>query len=150
MSVNFEVQNLPKGKSYTVCVAPGSISREFDENTQNSEISQDFEVPENLGPVHFGVKDGCSIATVSESIYKSFPTFYWGIETEPVGDPYFILSREGVPVREIPASIAWDWDLGQAYAKVTETMNFEQGVHFTLTIPLLTVLWSVPISEDMR
>lgn len=131
----FEEQNLPKGKSYTVCVAPGSISQEDNAEIQNQIITQDFYVPKNLGEAHFEVKDGSVIATVSESIYHSFPTFYWGIETEPVGNPYFILYREGIPVREIPAHITWDWDLGQAYAEVQETMNFEQGVRFTLTLP---------------
>lgn len=133
--LTFEEQNLPKGKSYTVCVAPGSISQEDNAEIQNQTIIQDFYVPENLGEAHFEVKDGSVIATVSESGHHGFPAFYWSIETEPVGNPYFILYREGVPVRELPAHITWDWDLGQAYAEVSETMNFEQRVRFTLTLP---------------
>lgn len=38
-------------------------------------------------------------------------------------------------MREIPARVTWDWDLGQAYPDVQEKMNFEQGVHYTLTLP---------------
>ncbi len=133
--LTFEEQNLPKGKSYTLCVAPGSISLENEADIQNPKIEQRFDVPENLGPAHIDFEDGSVISTVSNSIYQSFPTFYWGIETEPVGNPFFILYREGIAVRELPACIAWDWDLGQAYADVKETMNFEQGVNYTLTLP---------------
>ena len=133
--LTFDEQNLPKGKSYTVCVAPGSISQEDNAEIQNPNITQGFYVPENLGEAHIDCKDGAVISTVSPSVYHEFPTFYWGIETEPAGDPYFILYREGVAVRELPAHICWDWDLGQARAEVSETMNFEQGVRYTLTLP---------------
>ncbi len=135
LTLIFEEQNLPKGKSYTVWVAPGSISLENDTDIQNPKIEQSFDVPENLGPAHVDFEDGSVISTVSNSVYHSFPTIYWSIETEPVGNPYFILYREGIPVREIPAAITWDWDLGQAHADVRETMNFEQGVNYTLTLP---------------
>ncbi|MDE5871506.1 MAG: hypothetical protein K2H22_06175 [Muribaculaceae bacterium] len=133
--LTFEEQLLPKGKSYTVCITSGSIAREDNEKIQNSRIEQNFDVPENLGATSIYQEDGSVIATVSKSGYPGFPTFYWGIETEPVGNPYFILYREGVAVREIPAHITWDWDLGQAYAEVSGTMNFEQGVRYTLTLP---------------
>ncbi|MDE7347933.1 MAG: hypothetical protein K2N48_14475 [Muribaculaceae bacterium] len=133
--LTFDEQNLPMGKSYTVCVAPGSISQEDNTEIQNPTITQGFYVPENLGEARIDHKDGTVISTVSPSVYQGFPTFYWGIETEPVGNPYFILYREGVAVRELPAHICWDWDLGQARAEVSETMNFEQGVRFTLTLP---------------
>ena len=133
--LTFERQLLPKGKSYTVCIESGSIAREDNEEIQNSRIEQNFDVPENLGEAHIYREDGSVITTVSKSGYPGFPTFYWGIETEPVGNPYFILYREGIAVREIPAHVTWDWDLGQAYAEVSETMNFEQGVRYTLTLP---------------
>lgn len=133
--LTFDEQNLPKGKSYTVCVAPGSICQEDNSEIQNQTITQGFYVPENLGEVRIDLKDGAVISTVSESGLHGFPAIYWGIETEPVGNPYFILYREGVPVRQLPAYITWDWDLGQAYAEVSGTMNFEQGVRFTLTLP---------------
>ncbi|MDE6741815.1 MAG: hypothetical protein K2J58_05745 [Muribaculaceae bacterium] len=133
--LTFDEQNLPKGKSYNVYVAPGSISQENNAEIKNQTITQGFYVPENLGEARIDLKDGAVISTVSPSVYHSFPTFYWGIETEPTGNPYFILYREGVAVRELPAYICWDWDLGQARADVTETMNFEQGVRYTLTLP---------------
>lgn len=134
LSLNFEAQNLPKGKSYTVCVDSGSIALENNEDVTNATIKQIFEVPENLGKACIDFEDGSVISTASPR-YGGFPVIYWSIETEPVGNPYFILYREGIPVREIPAHITWDWDLGQAYADVKETMNFEQGVRFTLTLP---------------
>lgn len=133
--LTFDEQNLPKGKSYTVCVSPGSISQEDNAKIQNQTITQVFYVPENLGEARIDCKDNPVISTVSESVYYGFPAIYWSVETEPVGNPCFILYREGVPIRELPAHITWDWNLGQAYAEVSETMNFEQGVRFTLTLP---------------
>ncbi len=134
LSLNFETQNLPKGKSYTVSVASGSIALENNEEVTNAKIEQHFEVPENLGKASIDFEDGSVISTASPR-YGGFPVIYWSIETEPVGNPYFILYREGIKIREIPAHITWDWDLGQAYADVKETMNFEHGVNFTLTLP---------------
>ena len=133
--LTFDEQNLPKGKSYTVCVAAGSISTEDNAEIQNQTITQVFYVPDNLGDAHIDWKDNSIISTVSESVYYGFPAVYWSVETEPVGNPCFILYREGVPVRKLPAHITWDWNLGQAYAEVSGTMNFEQGVRFTLTLP---------------
>lgn len=133
--LTFVEQNLPKGKTYTVCVAPGSISQEDNTEIKNPTITQVFSVPENLGEARIDWKDDPIISTVSESVYYGFPAVYWSVETEPVGNPCFILYREGVPVRELPAHITWDWNLGQAYAEVSGTMNFEQGVRYTLTLP---------------
>lgn len=135
LTVFFDEQYLPKGKTCTVRLSAGSISKEDNVDIRNSDITQDFDIPENLGPVHIGMRDGSVITTVSPSIYQSFPTFFWGIETGPVGEPYFILYREGVQVKELPAHITWDWDLGQAYAEISETIHFEKGVNFTLTLP---------------
>lgn len=135
LAVIFEEQYLPKGKSYTVSIAPGSISAEDDFEIKNQEIIQSFEIPESLGPGRCEMEDGSIISTVSESVYHMFPSFYWHTEIEPVGEPYFILYREGIAVREIPTHTSWDWNLGTAYAEVSETMNFEQGVHFSLVLP---------------
>ena len=41
---------------------------------------------------------------------------YWGTETDPVGEPEFTLYRNGQEIRKVPARVAWDWNLGQAYA----------------------------------
>ena len=54
LAIYFETQNLPKGKDYTLCVAPGSIAFETD-GAENQEFSQTFSVPENLGPARFDV-----------------------------------------------------------------------------------------------
>ena len=124
---------LPKGKTYSLVVPEGTIFREGDPSVSNDELSVEFKVPENLGPVHFDVKDGVTIDKTTG--YGGLPTFYWGIETEPVGEPSFILCREGVPVREIPAYVTWDWDLGQAHPETEEGMRFEKGVHYSLVLP---------------
>lgn len=57
------------------------------------------------------------------------------METEPVGEPKFILNREDIKVREFPARVGWDWDKGQAYAEVKEELRFEKGVNYKLVLP---------------
>ena len=124
---------LPKGKTYRLVVPKGAIFREGDPSVYNDRLSVEFKVPAHLGPVHFDIKDGVTIEKTTR--YGGLPIFFWGIETEPVGEPSFILYREGVPVREIPAYVTWDWDLGQAYPETEEGMHFDKGVHYSLVLP---------------
>ena len=124
---------LPKGKTYRLVVPKGAIFRKGDPSVSNDRLSEEFKVPAHLGSVHFDIKDGEIIDKTTN--YDGLPTFLWGIETEPVGEPSFILYREGVPVREIPAQVGWDWDLGQAYPKIEEEMHFDKGVHYSLVLP---------------
>ena len=124
---------LPKGKKYTLVVPKGVIFKEGDPSVSNDELSVKFEVPKNIGPVHIDIKDGVTIAKTTG--YGGLPVFFWSMETEPVGEPSFILYREGVPVRKIPAQVRWDWDLGHAYPKVEEEMHFDKGVHYSLVLP---------------
>lgn len=132
LAIFFDGRNLPKGKEYTLYVAPGSIASEAD-GAENTEFTQTFSIPDNIGQARFDVKDGITIAQTSR--YGGLCTCYWGIETEAVGEPSFILYREGVAVREFPAYITWDWDLGQAYPKIEGNMRFEKGVHYSLVLP---------------
>ena len=124
---------LPKGKTYRLVVPNGAIFREGDPSVSNDRLSEEFKVPADLGPVHFHIKDGVTIDKTTG--YGGLPTFFWGIETEPVGEPSFILYREGVPVRKIPAQVGWDWHVGQAYPEVEEGMHFDKGVHYSLVLP---------------
>lgn len=133
LAIFFDGQILPKGKEYTLQVAAASIASETD-GTKNAEFTQSFSVPENLGPAHFHVEDGVTIAKTSRYGGGLYPC-YWGIETEAAGEPSFILYREGVAVREFPAYVTWDWDLGQAYPEIEEEMCFEKGVHYSLVLP---------------
>lgn len=133
LAIFFDGQILPKGKEYTLQVAAASIASETD-GTKNTEFTQSFSVPENLGPAHFHVEDGVTIAKTSRYGGGLYPC-YWGIETKAAGEPSFILYREGVAVREFPAYVTWDWDLGQAYPEIEEEMCFEKGVHYSLVLP---------------
>lgn len=132
LAIYFDYQLLPKGKDYTVTVAPGSIASETD-GTPNAEFSRNFTVPENLGPGRFDAEDGTVITRTSH--FDGLPWCYWGIETEPAGEPVFILYRENTRVREFAASIGWDWDLGQAHAEINDELRFEKGVHYSLVLP---------------
>lgn len=133
LAIFFNGQNLPKGKEYTLQVAAASIASETD-GTKNAEFTQSFSVPENLGPAYFDVEDGVTISKASRNGGGLYPCF-WRIETEAAGEPSFILYREGVAVREFPAYVTWDWDLGQAYPRIEEEMCFEKGVHYSIVLP---------------
>lgn len=130
----FEEMLLPKGQTYKLCIPSGTISKEDDDEIMNSDITQTFSVPENLGPGRFDVADGVIITKTSRYAGGLYPCF-WGIETEAVGDPSFILYREGIAIREFPAYVTWDWDLGQAYPEIEEEMRFEKGVNYSLVLP---------------
>lgn len=133
LTIFFDNQLLPKGKEYKLTVAAASIASETDDAV-NEEFSSTFAVPENLGKARFDVEDGIAIDKVSRYEGGFYPC-YWDIETEPVGEPSFILCREGVPVRELPANITWNRDLGQAIPQILKKMCFEKGVHFSLVLP---------------
>lgn len=130
LDIFFDGQLLPKGKEYEITVAPGSIAFE-ESGITNNEFSQNFFVPENLGVGRVDAEEGIEIANAK----KGLPWIYWKIETEPVGQPKYLLYREGILVREIPAYVSWDWNLGQAHPLVEEDMRLEKGVNFSLVFP---------------
>lgn len=127
LNVYFEKQNLPKGKEYLLVVAPGSIAKETDNTVVNTVIEVPFYVPATLGQARSDTPDVISTAM---NIWV-----YWKYETDPVGEPEFILYRNGQEIRKLPAHVGWDWDLGQAYADFGEEVNFEYGVDFRLVLP---------------
>lgn len=132
--IYYDNKKLPKGHDYTIYVAPHSIAYESN-GADNLEFSQKITIPANLGEGHFDAEDGSVISMVSESVYDSFPSCYWRFETLPVGNPHFILYRKDIAVRELPASITWDWALGQAHVIVKEEMRFEKGIEYSLVLP---------------
>lgn len=121
---------LPKGKSYKI-VLPANTAYSVDNpELTNDEITLEFDVPENLGPFHTDIKDGAVVESAKSMC------FYWGTETAAVDDASrATLYRENVAVREFPFDVTWDWDLGQAHVDFGETLNFEDGVHYSLVIP---------------
>lgn len=130
----FDKQLLPKGKTYTVCLAKGSVGWVEcynDIQIVNRAYSFDMVVPENLGApaselgVDFPVED-------SECLSLSF---YYGYEIAPVGNPMFLFYREGELVDEIPVHVSWDWDLGYVRPQFPEKTNFDLGVRYSLVLP---------------
>lgn len=73
LTILFDGQLLPIGKSYQLVVAPSSIAAENNAATTNTEIVQSFDVPANLGEASVDTKDGSTISTASESIYENLP-----------------------------------------------------------------------------
>ncbi len=132
LNVHFDKQNLPKGKTYELCVPEGVIGyTEILEGTQliNAASIAEFSVPESLGVTH-GTQDG---EYVTDS--KHFIVFYWGFETKAVGQPKFELYREDEKIAELDAQVTWDWNLGQAYPVFNEYMTFDKGVNYKLVLP---------------
>lgn len=130
----FTKQNLPLGRSYTFVVDTGSIRAKNDPTLTNDELRVSFEVPADLGPAHFDLT-GHDLEHDPKIAEAERIWCYWGIETEPVGEPEFILYREDQEIGRYPANISWDWDLGQAYVDFGEEMKFDRGVSYSLVLP---------------
>ena len=125
--LNFETQNLPKGKKYELVVPANTFI--YDTSQTNDEISVSFEIPESLGDIAgISVENGKVACTEMISCY-------WKHEIQPVGSPQWILYRDDVPVRTYPVVVSNDWDLGEAYAPFGEKIKFEKGVRYKLVLP---------------
>lgn len=125
-----EPLTLPKGKSYKIILPANTVYSVDNQELTNDEIVMNFDVPENLGPFHTDIKDG-SVITSKKSI-----AFYWGTETAALDkSAKATLYREGTAVRKFPFNVTWDFDLGQAHVEFGEKLNFENGVHYSLSIP---------------
>ncbi|MCC8117330.1 MAG: hypothetical protein LIP09_01070 [Bacteroidales bacterium] len=121
---------LPKGQSYKIVLPVNTAYSVDNPELTNDEITLEFEVPEDLGPCTTTIEEG-SVITTEEST-----TFFWGTETAAVDpDAKATLYREGEPVREFSFNVTWDWDLGQAYVDFGETLNFENGINYSLVLP---------------
>lgn len=125
--LNFETQNLPKGKRYELVVPASTFI--YDTSQTNDEISVPFEIPESLGDITgISVENGKVACTEMISCY-------WKHEIQPVGSPQWILYRDDVPVRTYPVVVSNDWDLGEAYVPFGEKIKFEKGVRYKLVLP---------------
>lgn len=84
--LNFETQNLPKGKKYELVVPANTFI--YDTSQTNDEISVPFEIPESLGDITgISVENGKVACTEMISCY-------WKHEIQPVGSPQWILYRD--------------------------------------------------------
>lgn len=131
---NFTKQNLPLGQTYVFGIDAGSIRAKDDPSLTNDELRVSFEVPADLGPAHFDL-NGHDLEHDPKIAEAERIWCYWGIETEPVGEPEFILYRESQEIGRYPAHVGWDWDLGQAYVDFGEEMKFDRGVGYSLVLP---------------
>ncbi len=132
--LHFEQQNLPKGKDYVLSISQGAVGWvELHNEIQviNPELNIPFSVPENLGEAQCEARN----PALTDSEDLRYLHLFWGIETAPVGEPKFLLYREGEKVGEAKARVSYDWNLGQAYAEFDEKINFDFGVNYTLVLP---------------
>ncbi len=130
----FDKQNLPKGKTYTICLSKGSVGWVEcynDIQIVNKAYSRDVDVPENLGTPQ---TDFVNDAPVWDSTNLAL-CFYYGYEIAPVGSPEFLFYRDGELVDKIPADVSWDWDLGQVRPGFPEKTYFDLGVRYSLVLP---------------
>lgn len=130
LAIFFDGTLLPKGESYELEIAPGSILLEDDASASNDAISVTMQIPDSLGDGQFELTGDDNTIVTEDSF-----CCYWGIETKPVGNPEWILYREEIPVRRYPAVVDSDWDLGQARVNFGEKINFENGVSYRLVLP---------------
>ncbi len=128
-AILFDKTILPKGKSYKLEVPAGAIyTRDQPTIVMNSYVTP-FTVPEYITTRECSIQEGDTVG------YTNLISFYYDTETEPLGTPIATLYREGVPIKSVAVDITWDWNLGQMYAHFDEYVDFEEGVHYTFTLP---------------
>ena len=128
-AILFDKTILPKGKSYKLEVPAGAIyTRDQPTIVMDSYVTP-FTVPEYI------TTRGCSIQEGEIVGYTKSISFYYDTETEPLGTPMATLYREGVPIQSVAVYITWDWELGQMHAHFEKYVDFEEGVHYTFTLP---------------
>lgn len=129
LTVDFDNVMLQPGKNYTLHLSAGCLADEDNATIKNEDIDIDFYVPANLGSGTFTVAQGSRLKSA-----ESF-SIMWPYETEPVGEPHATLYRSGEKVGDYPASIGWDWNLGQCHIDLGEKMTFDMGVAYSLILP---------------
>ena len=128
-AILFDKTILPKGKSYKLEVPAGAIYTRDQPTIVMDRCVTPFTVPEYI------TTRGCSIQEGEIVGYTKSISFYYDTETEPLGTPMATLYREGVPIQSVAVYITWDWDLGQMHAHFDKYVDFEEGVHYTFTLP---------------
>lgn len=128
LNIEFDGECLPTGLQYVMHITAGSITT--DNGIFNEEILIPFEVPANLGEVHFNM-----VEQNSEIESLQLLSCSWMFETLPVGEPEWELYRDGELVRKIRAEVTSDWDLGSAFLNFGETIHFEKGIDYSIVLP---------------
>lgn len=128
-AILFDKTILPKGKSYKLEVPAGAIyTRDQPAIVMDSYVTP-FTVPEYITTRECSIQEGDTVG------YTNLISFYYDTETEPLGTPMGTLYREGVPIKSVAVDITWDWNLGQMHAHFDKYVDFEEGVHYTFTLP---------------
>ena len=128
-AILFDKMILPKGKSYKLEVPAGAIYTRDQPTIVMDRYVTSFTVPEYITTRECSIQEGDTVG------YTNLISFYYDTETEPLGTPMGTLYREGVPIKSVAVNITWDWELGQMHAHFGEYVDFEEGVHYTFTLP---------------
>ncbi|MDY3112506.1 MAG: DUF6383 domain-containing protein [Porphyromonas sp.] len=128
-AILFDKTILPKGKSYKLKVPAEAIYTRDQPTIVMDRYVTPFTVPEYIITRECSIQEGDTIG------YTKSISFYYDTETEPLGTPMATLYREGVPIQSVAVYITWDWDLGQMHANFEKYVDFEEGVHYTFTLP---------------
>lgn len=130
VNVYFDKTLLPLGKDYNFVVEPGAVVSETDPTKTTDMLTVPFYVPADLGDIT------SSTLTPGETVTSlGMVWVYWGTETDPIGEPEWILYRDGEEEGRYQAHVAWDWDLGQAYVKFDGEKYFDKDVEYSLVLP---------------
>ncbi|WP_297113566.1 hypothetical protein [uncultured Porphyromonas sp.] len=128
-AILFDKTILPKGKTYKLEVPSGAIYTQGQPAIAMDRYVTPFTVPEYITTRECSIQEGDTVG------YTNLISFYYDTETEPLGTPMGTLYREGVPIKSVAVNITWDWELGQMHAHFGEYVDFEEGVHYTFTLP---------------
>ncbi|MCH5221063.1 MAG: hypothetical protein J1F05_01885 [Muribaculaceae bacterium] len=130
LTITFNDECLPKGEKYTFHLAEKSLKFIDDDEATNEEYTMPFEVPADLGDAYYQLGINGNVVEMTSGF-----SCFWSYETRAVGNPEWEFYREGVFIRNYPASVSWDWDLGTAYLFFGGVIRFEKGVNYRIVLP---------------
>lgn len=128
LSLLFDNELLPLGKTYTVHLAEGSIRMMDNPEVTNDEINMTFVVPADLGVARFYYQPGAEISR------ERFINCYWSYETLPIGEPDWEVYCNGLLVRRYPAHVSYDWDMGSCDLDFGKYIHFERGSYYSVCL----------------
>lgn len=129
--VDFDEINLPKGEEYVFSLKAGAVSLTSDPTATNEDITVTFSVPANIDYV-----SGVTPKYVSDTDKRFVGlTLSIGTEVVAVGEPQWILKRNGEVIGEYAATVKVQ-DYNHSTCEVDfPAITFDAGAEYILTLP---------------
>ena len=129
--IDFAEINLPKGEEYVFALKAGAVSLISDPTATNQDITVTFTVPANIDYVS---RVTPKYVSATDKRFVGL-TLEIGTEVVAVGEPKWILKRNGEVIGEYAATVT-NQDYNHSTCDVDfPAISFDSGAEYTLTLP---------------